>query len=57
MNEKTKKRVDFKINSRGSSSQLISARWSEIEVTLLASMRSKLKEQLQEQAPFPDGFL
>ena len=56
MIERAKKRVDFKMNSRGNSNQLISSRWSEKEVALLASMRSKLKEQLNDQTPYPDGF-
>lgn len=56
MSDKAFKRTskDFKLNSRGSN-KLISTRWSDTEVTQLASMRNKLKEELTRQSPFPDG--
>ena len=38
-------------------SNVTTARWSETEVELLDSMRYKLKEQLQEQTPYPDGIM
>jgi hypothetical protein len=34
---------------------MITTRWSETEVELLDTMRFKLKEQLQDQNPYPDG--
>ncbi len=56
MSDKAFKRTskDFKLNSRGSN-KFISTRWSDTEVTQLASMRNKLKEELTRQSPFPDG--
>lgn len=45
--------IHFGMNSN--CSNMNTTRWSETEVELLDTMRFKLKEQLQDQIPYPDG--